>query len=65
MAHRRLHDWYFFLAGLRTFALVFVRGHFGLSQGTATVVLFLAGLGAIAGVLVSGRIADRISGEGG
>jgi MFS family permease len=51
---------YFFLAGLRTFALVFVRGHFGLSQGTATVVLFLAGLGAIAGVLVSGRIADRM-----
>jgi MFS family permease len=55
---------YFFLAGLRTFALVFVRGHFALSQGPATAVLFLAGVGAIAGVLVSGRVADRLLGRG-
>jgi MFS family permease len=55
---------YFFLAGLRTFALVFVRGHFALSQGTATAVLFVAGLGAVAGVLVSGRLADRMLGRG-
>jgi MFS family permease len=51
---------YFFLAGLRTFALVFVRGHLSLSQGTATAVLFLAGLGAVTGVLVSGRVADHL-----
>ncbi len=51
---------YFFFAGMRTFALVFVRGHLGLGQSAATVVLFLAGLGALAGVLVSGRLADRM-----
>ena len=55
---------YFFFAGMRTFALVFVRGHFSLSQVTTTAVLFLAGLGAIAGVLVSGRVADRLLGRG-
>jgi MFS family permease len=51
---------YFFFAGMRTFALVFVRGHLGLGQTTATVVLFLAGVGALAGVLTSGRLADKL-----
>jgi len=50
---------YFFFAGMRTFALVFVRGHLGLGQSAATVVLFVAGTGALGGVLVSGRLADR------
>jgi sugar phosphate permease len=51
---------YFFFAGMRTFALVFVRGHLGLGQSSATIVLFLAGIGALAGVLVSGRLADKL-----
>jgi MFS family permease len=51
---------YFFFAGMRTFALVFVRGHLDLGQSMATVVLFLAGIGALVGVLVSGRLADRL-----
>jgi MFS family permease len=51
---------YFFFAGMRTFALVFVRGHLGLGQSTATVVLFIAGIGALAGVLMSGRLADKL-----
>lgn len=51
---------YFFFAGMRTFALVFVRGHLSLGQSTATVVLFGAGIGALAGVLVSGRLADKL-----
>jgi MFS family permease len=55
---------YFFYAGLRTFALVFTRGHLSLSQGTATAVLFLAGIGAVAGSLVAGRVADRLLGRG-
>src|SRR5581483_427152 len=51
---------YFFFAGMRTFALVFVRGHLGLAQSTATAVLFVAGIGSLAGVLVSGRLADKL-----
>jgi MFS family permease len=51
---------YFFFAGMRTFALVFVRGHLALGQSMATVVLFGAGIGALVGVLVSGRLADRL-----
>lgn len=49
---------YFFFAGLRTFAVVFVRGHYGLGQGSAIAVLFVAGLGSVAGVLIAGRLAD-------
>jgi MFS family permease len=51
---------YFFFAGMRTFALVFVRGQLDLGQSAATVVLFVAGIGALAGVLVSGRLADKL-----
>jgi MFS family permease len=51
---------YFFFAGLRTFGLAFVRGHFGLGQTGGTLILFLAGLGSLIGVLVAGRLADRL-----
>jgi predicted MFS family arabinose efflux permease len=50
---------YFFFAGMRTFAVVFVRRHFGLGQASATALLFVVGLGALAGVLIAGRLADR------
>jgi MFS family permease len=49
---------YFFFAGLQTFAVLFVRGHYHASQGTATLVLALLVAGALAGVLVSGRLTD-------
>ena len=49
---------YFFLAGLQTFALVFLRGHYQASQATATLVLGLLVVGALIGTLVSGRLTD-------
>jgi sugar phosphate permease len=55
---------YFFFAGLRTFGVVFVRGQFGLDQASAAIMLFLAGLGSLAGVLIAGRIADRLIARG-
>jgi MFS family permease len=50
---------YFFLSGLRTFALIYARGRFGIGQGMATVLFLLIGLAAVAGVVVSGRWTDR------
>ncbi len=55
---------YFFFAGLRTFGLVFARGHFALGQASATLFLFFAGLGSLAGVLLSGRVADWLISRG-
>jgi MFS family permease len=49
---------YFFLAGLQTFAVVFVRGHFGTGQFSATGILGLLIVGALVGTLVSGRVTD-------
>ncbi len=51
---------YFFFAGLRTFAIVFVRGRFGLTQGSATVMLALIGVGGVIGALITGRLADSL-----
>jgi MFS family permease len=51
---------YFFFAGLQTFAVVFVRGHYHASQATATLVLGLLVLGALVGTLVSGPITDAL-----
>jgi MFS family permease len=55
---------YFFFAGMRTFGVVFVRAHFALSQTAATAILFIAGLGSLAGVLIAGRLADRLISRG-
>lgn len=51
---------YFFLQGLETFAVVFLRGRFDLAQSTASTLLVALGIGAIAGVLVAGRVADSL-----
>ncbi len=51
---------YFFFAGLQTFAVVFVRGHYHASQATATLVLGLLVLGALLGTLVSGPVTDAL-----
>lgn len=49
---------YFFFAGLLTFAVVFLRGRFGLGQGAATTLGVGLGAGAIIGVVFAGRAAD-------
>jgi len=51
---------YFFLSGLQTFAVVFVRGHYHASQATATLVLGLLVVGSLIGTLVSGRLSDAL-----
>jgi len=50
---------YFFLSGVRTFALIYARGRFDIGQGMATVAFLLIGLAAVAGVVLSGRWTDR------
>lgn len=51
---------YFYFTGLRTFAIVFMRGRFDLSQAAATTVSVVIGLGAIVGVLLVGRGGDAL-----
>jgi len=49
---------YFYLAGLNTFALLFVKGHFHASQAEAELVLALLVAGALVGTLLGGRVTD-------
>lgn len=51
---------FLFLAGLRTFAVLFARGHFDVGQAVATLILGLVGAGSLLGLLTSGRLADRL-----
>jgi sugar phosphate permease len=51
---------YFFFAGLQTFAILFVRGHYHASQATAELCLALLVGGAMIGTLISGRATDAM-----
>jgi MFS family permease len=51
---------WFFFAGVRTFAVIFVRGQYGVGQAAAVGLLALIGLGALLGVLVGGRLSDSL-----
>ncbi len=51
---------YFFFSGLQTFALLFFRGHYGIGQFTAEIVLLALVIGALVGTLVSGRLTDAL-----
>ena len=51
---------YFFFAGLSTFALLFVRGHYHVGQAESELVLALLVIGALIGTLVSGWLDDRL-----
>ncbi|HET8565652.1 MAG TPA: MFS transporter [Solirubrobacterales bacterium] len=55
---------YLFLGGVQTFGVIFMRREYGLSQSPATSMLGLLGLGALAGVLAGGRVADRLLRDG-
>lgn len=55
---------YFFLAGLNTFVLVFVRSHYHTGQAEATGVLGVLVIGALAGTLISGRLTDWMLRQG-
>lgn len=50
---------YYYVAGLQTFAVTFLRQRFDLGQGIATALLVVIGLGVIAGTLITGPLSDR------
>ncbi|HEU5389449.1 MAG TPA: MFS transporter [Streptosporangiaceae bacterium] len=51
---------YFYFAGLRSFAIIFATGHYGLSKPMATSLIVVIGAGAVAGVFTGGRVADGL-----
>jgi MFS family permease len=51
---------YFFLAGLETFAELYFRDRYGVGQSLATLLFLVVAVGAVAGVVVSGRVTDGL-----
>lgn len=51
---------YFFQAGVNTFGVVFVVANFGVAQSVATSLLAVIAIGALAGTVLGGRLADRL-----
>ncbi|WOP38689.1 MFS transporter [Streptomyces sp. Li-HN-5-13] len=51
---------YFYFTGLRSFATLYTTRHFGVPTSVATSLVLVVGIGALAGVLSGGRIADRL-----
>jgi MFS family permease len=49
---------YFFFAGIQTFGLLFVRGHYHVDQATSELGLALLVLGSLIGTLISGQLTD-------
>jgi MFS family permease len=55
---------YFFSTGLSTFGVALLCGRFQIGQAMATVLIPALGVGALIGMLNSGRIADRLTSRG-
>jgi MFS family permease len=55
---------YFFSTGLSTFGVALLCGRFQIGQALATVLISVLGVGALTGVLSTGRIADRLTSRG-
>lgn len=51
---------YFFLAGLETFAELYFRERYGVGQEMATVLFLVVALGAVVGVVSSGKVTDGL-----
>jgi MFS family permease len=49
---------YFYFAGIQTFALLFVRGHYHVDQATSQLGLALLVVGGLIGTLLSGQLTD-------
>jgi MFS family permease len=51
---------YYFLAGVQTFGVEFVRGQYGTGQVLANLLLLTVGAGAVIGVLAGGPLGDAL-----
>lgn len=51
---------YFYLSGIETFAVEYVKEEYGVAQALANLLLFVLGAGAVLGTIVAGSLSDRL-----
>ncbi|HEU5017671.1 MAG TPA: MFS transporter [Pseudolabrys sp.] len=49
---------YYFFAGIRGFAMIYLTQHYGISRSTLSALIIIVGLGAIAGLLLGARVSN-------
>jgi MFS family permease len=55
---------YFYLSGIETFAVEYVKEQYGVAQALANLLLFVLGAGAVLGTIVAGSLSDRLLNRG-
>jgi predicted MFS family arabinose efflux permease len=51
---------YFFFAGISAFVMIYFTKHYGLSRGIVSLLIFALGVGAIIGLIIGGRVSERL-----
>jgi predicted MFS family arabinose efflux permease len=51
---------YYFFAGARSFSMIYLSPHYGLSRGAVSALVFVLGIGALIGVVGGGRLSERL-----
>jgi MFS family permease len=51
---------YYFLAGIQTFGVEFVKDQYGVDQALANLLMLVIGVGAVVGVLAGGSVSDHL-----
>jgi predicted MFS family arabinose efflux permease len=50
---------YYFLSGARAFAMIYITEHYHISRGVVSPLVFVIGIGTLAGTVGGGRLAER------
>ena len=55
---------YYFLSGARAFAMIYITQHYHISRSVVSSLVFVVGIGTLAGTIIGGRLAERLLRKG-
>ncbi len=55
---------YYFLAGARAFAMIYITQHYHITRGVVSSLVFVVGIGTLAGTVAGGRISEHLLRKG-
>jgi predicted MFS family arabinose efflux permease len=55
---------YYFLSGARAFAMIYITHHYHIARSVVSPLVFVVGIGALAGTIAGGRVAQRLLRKG-
>lgn len=55
---------YYFLSGARAFAMIYITEHYHITRGVASALVFVVGIGTLAGTVGGGRLAEHLLRKG-